>query len=85
MIPVSPTERHPPYWYLERVDFIQMPEGMKKLLCPFCEFSLESKGFHRDREIVDHIEEAHPENIQYVYDRLKSSKREPTQKTLEVL
>jgi hypothetical protein len=41
--------------------------------------------FHRDREIVDHIEEAHPENIQYVYDRLKSSKREPTQKTLEVL
>ena len=31
------------------------------------------------------IEEAHPENVQYVYDRLKSSKREPTQKTLEVL
>ncbi len=80
---IGQTEKHPSYWYSDRIQSISMPNGMKKLLCPFCPFSLESKGYHRDWEVVQHIEELHPENIEEVYDRLRAPGRQANQKTLE--
>ena len=80
---ISPTEKHPWYWYRERIESIPMPNGMKKLLCPFCPFSLESRSYDRDLEVTNHIEKEHPENLEEVYEKFHRPTTKESQRTLE--
>ncbi|MGP6240065.1 hypothetical protein ACNF40_06605 [Cuniculiplasma sp. SKW4] len=56
-------EKHPRHWYWDNMMSVRKPGGMRDLLCPFCEFTLESKSFRRDLEMLDHIDRQHPENV----------------------
>ncbi len=83
MITISPTEKHPRYWYGDHMRSIPMPDGMRRLLCPFCPFYVDSKGFHLDQELLNHIEEDHPDNVESVYEKFHTPIGEKEQKTLE--
>lgn len=80
---ISPKEKHPLFWYNDNMQSIPMPDGMRKLLCPFCEFSLESKSFQRDLEILTHIEEKHPDNVINIWEKFHRPEVKQEQKTLE--
>ncbi|MGP6239348.1 hypothetical protein ACNF40_02890 [Cuniculiplasma sp. SKW4] len=82
------TERHTRSWYWDNMLSVRKPSGMRDLLCPFCQFTLESKSFSRDLEMLDHIDKKHPENVVSLWEVLHqgSSQTEKTkvkQGTLE--
>ena len=65
----------------EKIDFMDLPNGHKKLICPLCIFTLESVGFEKYLEMEIHIEREHPGNILDLYDILHPDKEK--QKTLK--
>lgn len=80
---MSPTEKHPLFWYNDNMQSIPMPGGMRELLCPFGDFSLDSHSFQRDLEILTHIEEKHSENVQNIWEKFHRPELKQEQKTLE--
>lgn len=80
---MNASEKHPLFWYNDNLQSLPMPNGMRKLLCPFCEFSLESRSFERDLEVLTHIEEKHSGNVTNIWEKFHRPNVQSDQKTLE--
>jgi len=83
MISIGQNEKHPLYWYDDNMQSIPMPNGKRRLLCPYCPFSIDSQGFHSDLELLNHIDNKHPENVENIHQKFHTPIGEKEQKTLE--
>ena len=83
MISIGQNEKHPLYWYDDNMQSIPISNGMKRLLCPFCPFSIDSQGFHRSLDLLNHIDDKHPDNVESIYEKFHTPIGEKEQKTLE--